>query len=155
MGIGIGTIGNSTTTTTTTGGINLHFNSVSMTGSMGTVSPTANTAAIYIGSGASALDIRNNIFANTEVATSTTQKNYAIYSNAANTAFTTINTNDYFVSNTFNAASAVPGRISNIDRLNLTDIQAGFGQNVNSITADLPCLGRRRICISVRRLLPS
>ncbi len=135
MGIAIGMAGNSTTLTTTAGGINLHFNSVSMTGSMGTGSASAVTAAIYIGSGASALDIRNNIFANTQVATSTTQKNYAIYSAAAKTKFTAIDYNDYFVSNSYNAASAILGYLSS-DRLNLAGIQAGFGQNVNSITAD-------------------
>lgn len=135
MGITIGTIGNSSTLTTVTGGVNLYFNSVSMTGSMGTNSSTAITTAIYIGSGASALDIRNNIFANTQVGRYTGQKNYAIYSAAANTAFTTINYNDYFVSNTFNAASAIPGFLTS-NRVNLAAIQAGFGQNTNSISAD-------------------
>ena len=75
MGIAIGVIGNSSTLTTTTGGINLYYNSVSMAGSMGTGSSSALTAAVYVGSGATALDIRNNIFVNTQTATSTTQKN--------------------------------------------------------------------------------
>ncbi len=136
MGIAIGTIGNSSSLTTITGGINLYFNSVNMTGSMG-ANPTALTAAIYIGSGASALDIRNNIFGNTQVGTSAGQKNYAIFSAAANTAFTTINFNDYFVSNTLNATSAIPGFLTT-DQLNLADIQTGFGQNVNSSTAGPP-----------------
>ncbi|MFN6963200.1 MAG: Calx-beta domain-containing protein [Pyrinomonadaceae bacterium] len=135
MGIAIGMIGGSTTISTTAGGINLYYNSVSMTGSMGSASTTALTTALYVGSGATALDIRNNVFANTQVATSTTQKNYAIYSAAANTAFTTINYNDYFVSNSFNAASAIPGFIGS-DRTNLSGIQSGFGQNANSIIAD-------------------
>lgn len=108
MGIAIGTFSSRPTLTTVTGGINLYFNSVSMTGSMDTLTPTAIMTAIYIGSGASALDIRNNVFANTQVASYTGQKNYSIYSAAANTAFTTINSNDYYVSNTFNAASAIP-----------------------------------------------
>ena len=43
---------------------------------MGTGSSSALTAAVYVGSGATALDIRNNIFVNTQTATSTTQKNY-------------------------------------------------------------------------------
>ena len=135
MGITIGTIGHSQTLTTITGGVNLYFNSVSMTGSVGTSSSTAITTAIYIGSGTSSLDIRNNIFANTQVGRYTTQKNYAIYSAAANTAFTAINYNDYFVSNTFNAASAIPGFLT-ADRVNLAGIQAGFGQNTNSISTD-------------------
>src|SRR5205823_3634941 len=100
----IGTIGSSSTLTTISGGVNLYFNSVSTTGSIGTASTAAITAAIYIGSGASTLDLRNNAFTNVQVGTSTTQKNYAIYSAAANTTFTTIDYNDFFVSNTFNAA---------------------------------------------------
>jgi hypothetical protein len=135
MGITIGTVGGSATLTTTTGGLNLYFNSVSMTGSMGSGSATALTAAIYVGSGASALNIRNNAFSNTQVGTSTTQKNYAIYSAAANTAFTAIDYNDYFVSNTFNAPSAIPGFIGS-DRVDLAGVQSGFGQNLNSKIVD-------------------
>jgi uncharacterized repeat protein (TIGR02543 family) len=135
MGIAIGMIGNSSTITTTAGGINLYFNSVRMTGNIGSFSTSAITTALYIGSGASALDIRNNVFANTQTGNSTTQKNYAIFSAAANTAFTTINYNDYFASNSFNAASAIPGFIGS-DRTNLAAIQTGFGQNANSIVAD-------------------
>ncbi len=135
MGIAIGTIGNSSTLTTVAGGINLYHNSVSMTGSMGTASTLNLTAAIYIGSGASALNIRNNVFANTQVGTSTTQKNYAIYSAATSAAFTTMDYNDYYVSNTFNAASAIPGFLTS-DRTNLAGIQSGFGQNTHSLTGD-------------------
>lgn len=135
MGIGIGMIGGSTTLTTTTGGIGLYFNSVSMSGSMGSGSTTATTAAMYVGSGASALDVRDNVFANTQLGTGPTQKNYAIYSAAANTAFTMMDYNVYFVSNTFNAASAIPGFIGS-DRSNLNAIQAGFGQNGSSLVVD-------------------
>ncbi len=135
MGIGIGIIGTSITLTTTTGGINLYYNSVNMTGSMGTGSTAALTTALYVGSAASALNIRNNIFVNTQVGTNAGQKNYAIYSAAAMGAFATINYNDYFVSNTFNAGSAVLGFLTS-DRTNLAGIVAGFGQNANSLNAD-------------------
>ena len=131
MGICIGC--NSSTLTTTTGGVNLLHNSVNMTGSMGTASTTALTTALYIGTGASALNVQNNIFANTQTGTNATQKNYAIYSAAANTAFTTLNYNDYFASNSFNTASAIPGFIGS-DRTNIAGIQAGFGGNVNSFS---------------------
>ena len=56
IGIAIGIVGNSTTVNTTTGKVSLYYNSISMTGSMGSGSSTAITAALYIGSGASALD---------------------------------------------------------------------------------------------------
>jgi hypothetical protein len=132
MGIALGVVGNSSTLTTTSGGINLFYNSVNMTGSMGSASASALTTALYVGSGTSALDLRDNIFTNTQTATSTTQKNYAIYSAAANTAFTNINFNDYFVSNSFNAGSAVLGFLTS-DRTNLAGIVSGFGGNANSL----------------------
>ncbi|OWY23844.1 hypothetical protein C7N43_30555, partial [Sphingobacteriales bacterium UPWRP_1] len=131
-GIWIGVIGNSSTLTNTTGGVNLYHNTVNITGSIGTASTTALTAALYVGSGASALDIRNNIFVNTQTGTSTTQRNYAIYSAAANAAFTNINYNDYFVSNSFNSGSAILGFIVS-DRTTLAALQTGFGGNVNSV----------------------
>lgn len=131
MGIGIGVIGGSTTLTTVTGGVNLYHNTVNMTGSMGAGSTAALTTALFVGSASTALDIRNNIFVNTQVATNATQKNYNIYSLAANTAFTNLNYNDYFVTNTFNAASAQLGFIGS-DRTDLTALVAGFGQNANS-----------------------
>ncbi len=133
MGIGIGVSGGGSLTTTT-GGVNFYYNTVNMTGSMGTASTTALTTALYVGSGASALNVQNNILVNTQVATSATQKNYAIYAAVANTAFTNINNNAYFVSNTFNAASAVLGFIGG-DRTDLPAIVAGFGQNASSISA--------------------
>ncbi len=133
MGIAIGIIGNSSTLTTTAGGINLYHNSINMTGSMGTGSTTALTAALYVGSGASALNIKNNIFVNTQVATSTTQKNYGIYSAAANTAFTDLNNNDYFVTNTFNAGSAVLGFLTS-DRTTIAAWRTASGQDLLSFS---------------------
>ncbi len=125
MGIALGVIGSSSTLTTTAGGINLYHNSVNMDGSIGSGSTTALTAAVYVGSGASALNIQNNIFVNTQTGTSTTQKNYGVYSAAANTAFTTMSYNDYFVSNSFNAASAVLGYLGG-DQTTLSAFNTAF-----------------------------
>ncbi len=126
MGIAIGMIGNSSTVTTTAGGINLYHNTVNMTGSMGSGSSSALTAALYVGSGASSLNVRNNIFVNTQTATSTTQKNYAVYSVAANTAFTPMSYNDIFVSNSFNAGSALLGFLSS-DQSTFSGFNTTFG----------------------------
>ncbi|KMQ66578.1 hypothetical protein ACM46_03355 [Chryseobacterium angstadtii] len=86
---------------------------------------TGTTAAMYVHANitaASALDIRNNIFANTRTA----GNRYSIYSAAANTVFGNINYNDYSTTGT------ALGFIGS-DRTTLTDIQTGFGGNANSL----------------------
>jgi len=133
MGICIGTIGGSGTLTTTAGGINLYANSVNMYGSY-SYAAACLTAALYVGTGASALDIRDNIFVNSlnnTNASGTTSKNYTVYSAVANTAYTTMNYNDYYKSGT----QGVMGYLTS-DRTDIAGMQAGFGGNVNSITGD-------------------
>ena len=132
MGIGIGVIGGSTTITTTAGGINLYNNTVNM---YGTYSYDANciTTALYIGTGASALNIKDNILVNTLNNTNTAyaSKAYSIYSAAANTAFTTIDYNDYVASGATTANTDVLGYLTS-DRSTLANIITGFGGNANS-----------------------
>jgi hypothetical protein len=133
VGIMIGSIGISSAISTISGGINLYFNSVNLSTVIDRSAPTVNMA-VHIGSGASALDIRNNIFANSSSninAGGTLSKSYGIYSGVANTAFININNNDYFVS----GAQGVLGFLTS-DRLTLSDIQTGFGQNGSSVVAD-------------------
>ncbi len=133
IGIAIGIIGNSSTLSTTTGGINLYNNSVNMNGDYSRAS-AAITTALYVGSGASALDIRNNIFVNSLNNTNGSggsSKAYAIYSAAANTAFTTLNYNNYFVS----GVQGVLGFLTS-DRTNLAGIVTGFSGNANSYNAN-------------------
>ncbi|MBK7376716.1 MAG: right-handed parallel beta-helix repeat-containing protein [Chitinophagaceae bacterium] len=82
-------------------------------------------AAINITSGVSAagaIDLRNNIFANSQ--TIGTER-YAIYSGAANTVFSNIDYNDYY-----SAGPNLGFIVSN--RATLADIQTGFGGNTNS-----------------------
>jgi hypothetical protein len=129
MGICIGTIGGSGTLTTTTGGINLFYNTVNMYGSY-SYAASCLTTSLYIGSGSSALDIRDNILVNSmnnTNASGTASKNYTIYSAAANTAFSTIDYNDYYVS----GSQGVLGLLTS-DRTDLAGIVAGFGGNANS-----------------------
>ncbi len=125
MGIGIGVAGNATTLTTVSGGVTVYHNSVSMTGSMGSGSTTAITTGLFIGSGASAVNVRNNIFSNTQTGTATTQKNYAVYSQAANTAFAAFSSNDYYVANSFNAPSAILGFLGS-DQTTLSALNLAF-----------------------------
>lgn len=72
---------------------------------------------------AGAIDLRNNIFVNSQTQAG---DRYTIYSSAANTVFSNINYNDYF------SSGANLGFIGSA-RASLTDIQTGFGGNVNSI----------------------
>jgi hypothetical protein len=131
IGIGVGVVGNSTTLSNTTGGVNIYYNSINLTGSYSRAVNSL-TAALYVGSGATALDIRDNIFANTMNNTNgsgTGSKQYAVYSAAAIGAFTTMDFNDYYVA----ATQGVLGFIGS-DRTTLAAMQTGFGQNVNSLT---------------------
>lgn len=128
-GIHLGAIGTGTTYSTVNGGVDIYFNSINLTGSYDRGSAILNFG-IYAGSGSSNIRVQNNIFANAtnnSNASGSTSKSYSIYSAAANTAFTTINNNDYFVS----GAQGVLGFLSS-DRTDLSAIQAGFGQNTNS-----------------------
>ncbi|MBK8700100.1 MAG: hypothetical protein IPN29_11450 [Saprospiraceae bacterium] len=133
MGIGIGMIGNSSTITTVAGGINIYHNSINLYGNYQGTSTTANkiTAALYVGTGATALDVRNNVFVNSMVNASAVASAYAIYSAAPNTSFTTIDFNDYFVSGTQGVLAYIGS-----NRTDLAGIIAGFGQNASSVNAD-------------------
>ncbi len=131
MGLVIGVIGNSTTLTTVAGGLKIYHNSIRMTGAIGSYSTSGITTAVYVGSGASDLDIRNNIFASTQTG-SETQKNYAVYSAVANTAFSQMNNNVYYVSGT----QGVLGYIGSTARNTLSEFKTGFGSNANSFATD-------------------
>jgi hypothetical protein len=134
VGIFIGVIGGGTAITTVAGGINLYNNTVKMHGGYSTATACL-TAALYVGYGASALDIRNNIFYNAlynyDGTFGATSKAYAIYSAAPSSAFTTINYNNYYVSGT----QGVLGYLSS-DITDLAGIVTGFAGNANSYNAD-------------------
>lgn len=107
-------------------GYGIYNNTVVLTSNQG--SAAGNPAALLVTSGvtlAGAVDVRNNIFANTQAGGST--ERYSIYSGAANTVFSNINFNDY--------TSAGPnlGFIGS-NRVDLTAVQAGFGGNANSVS---------------------
>lgn len=131
MGIGIGIVGTSSTLSTTTGGINLYFNSVFLSGNY-SYSSACITAALYVGSGASALDIRNNIFSNELNNTSnSSSKAYGVYSAAGSSAFATINYNNYFGS----LSQSVIGYFGS-DRITIADWRTSTTQDANSISAN-------------------
>jgi hypothetical protein len=131
FGIGVGIIGNSTTLTTVAGGINIYNNSINMNGDYNRATACI-TAALFVGANASALDVRNNVFVNslnnTHTPTGAGSKNYAIYSGVANTAFTNINNNNYYVSGT----QGVIGFLGSA-RTTLADLQTATAGDAGSV----------------------
>ncbi len=113
----------------TTGGINLYHNTINL--GSGTFAGSASgtlSAALYIPSAATGIDIRNNIFSTNLINSSAaTAKSYSIYSAAANSAFTAINNNNYSVSGT----QGVLGFLGSATTT-LTDLQTAFGGNTAS-----------------------
>jgi hypothetical protein len=116
----------------TTGGLNIYYNSVYMNGTFARASATLTTAILFNTATITAVNLRNNIFENTMNNTSvTTDKNYAIYSTAANTSFTNINFNDYYVT----GAEGVLGYLTS-DRTTLAAWRTATVQDVNSVNVN-------------------
>jgi hypothetical protein len=110
--------------TTGGSGYNVYFNSVNLNTNQGAAQTSA---AMFVNSTfatAGALNVRNNIFANTQ----TTGTRFAFYSLAAANVYTAIDYNDYFAQNV--------GFIGGSARTTLTDWQTGTGQDANSKAVD-------------------
>ncbi|GAA4459995.1 hypothetical protein GCM10023093_01900 [Nemorincola caseinilytica] len=117
----------------TAGGLKIWHNSINLFGARTGQTGATGSACIAIVATGGNLDIRNNVLVNTCDNTSTaTDKNYTIYSSVANTNFTNIDHNDYFVAN----ASNVLGFIGSTDRTNIAGMQAGFGGNLHSVSVN-------------------
>ena len=112
--------------------VNVYYNSVNLYGSLAGYTTATNSAALYVGATVTGQNVRNNILVNTfDNTTVATDKAYAIYSAAANTAYTDINYNDYFVSGT-------PGVLGYLgaDQTTLALWQAATGKDANSVSGD-------------------
>lgn len=106
------------------GGYKLYYNTVVMNVSQ-TVAGRPSALNITSGvTGAGGIDVRNNLFVNTQTQAG---DRYAIYAGAASSVFSTINYNNFYSSGTN------LGYIGGAAKATLTDIQAGFGGNVNSL----------------------
>jgi len=106
-----------------------------MTGSLlSTVYPGAYSACISLNPGITLLDIRDNILKNSmqPVSGSPADFTYAIYSASANTAFSTINYNDYWV----DGIGANIGYINSAKQATLAAWQTATGQDANSVNVD-------------------
>lgn len=106
------------------GGYKVYYNTVVMDVSQ-TVAGRPSALNITSGvTGAGGIDVRNNLFVNTQTQTG---DRYAIYAGAASTVFSTINYNNFYSSGTN------LGYIGGAAKATLADIQSGFGGNVNSL----------------------
>ena len=117
-------------------GYKLYHNSVNMNANQG----SGTTAALNVAAGvtaAGALDVQNNIFANTQTSGAT---RYAVYSAAPASVFTPINYNDYFAANV--------GFIGGSARVTLGDWQAATTQDANSLAVDPLFVGPTNLHIS-------
>lgn len=109
-------------------GYNIDYNSVHMNTDQTVAGNPAAFNVLAAVSTAGAINLRNNVFANTQTATSGTDR-FAIYSGAANTVFGTINNNDYY------ATSGLIGFLGS-NRATLANWQSATGQDANSLAVD-------------------
>jgi len=119
-----------------TGGVKIYNNSVNMFGSYAGTATTATVSAALMVNGTThtGLDIRNNSFANTfDNSAATTDKSYAIYTSTANTMFTSINYNNYYVSG---STPGVLGAINAVDATTLGALATASGGDANSVAAN-------------------
>ena len=117
------------------GNCQIWFNSISMTGAyLSTTIAGAYSACLSINPGITALDIRNNIFRNSMQALSGTPADftYAVFCNSANTAFTTINNNDYWD----DGLGPNIGYIGSANQATLAAWQTATGQDAASVNVD-------------------
>lgn len=108
----------------TAGGYKIYHNSINLnTDQTSGTTAAINVLAAVVAPGA--IDLRNNILANTQTAGAT---RFAVFSAAPISVFSSINYNDYFAPNV--------GSIGGTARVTLADWQAATAQDANSISAD-------------------
>jgi len=107
-------------------GYDIYFNSVSMNTNQVDPGYPAAINVLSTVTAVGAINLRDNIFSNSQTAGS---ERYAIYSGAASTVFAAIDNNDYYTT------GPNLGYIGS-NRADLAAIQAGFGGNINSISSD-------------------
>lgn len=114
------------------GNILIYHNSIWLTGAILRPANIGVSACLSIFSGITNLDIRDNIFKNSQtLASGTTGRTYAVYCASANTAFTSIDNNDYFV----NGVNPFIGFLGS-NRATLAAWKTATGQDVNSLNID-------------------
>ena len=114
------------------GGYNIFHNSVNLSDDRSSTASVDIHGAMYVAAGVTDIDLRNNVLVSTAAAGNVSGKTYALYSLAVDTAYSTINYNDYWAAGT----NRFVGFIAATDQSTIADMQAGFGDNLNSIVSD-------------------
>jgi hypothetical protein len=118
----------------TTGGLNIYFNSVCLSGTYYKSSVTLTAAILFSTSTISNINARNNVFRNNSVnyyGPSGTY-NYAIYSGTSNSNFTNINYNDYRSDGSYQNMLGFLGS----NKSTIADWRSATGKDVNSFSSD-------------------
>ena len=113
--------------------VKIYHNTINLYGQINKSTATADaSAAIFVWSSASQIDIRNNILTNSLENVTGVSKAYGIYTPAASSVFTAIDYNDYYIT----GREAVFAYFGSADVLTLADWQTATGKDANSIASD-------------------
>jgi hypothetical protein len=114
------------------GGLKLYNNSINLFGVHPGLTGACGAASLLVNSASSGLDIRNNVLVNSyENSSSTTESSFAFNSTAANSVYSNIDFNDYYVSGT----SGVLGFLGTA-QTTLALLKTATGQDVSSINVN-------------------
>jgi hypothetical protein len=113
--------------------LKVYYNSISINApnTINTTESTCAFAVISAAAGVTNLDVRNNIFSNTQTAPGGADKRYAIYLAGTIAAIGSINNNVYYSSGT-GAGSFILGNFNGVDKATLSAWQASTGQDGSS-----------------------
>jgi hypothetical protein len=113
------------------GNYQILFNSFNITGATLSATRACYSSCISIEPGITGLDIRDNVFKNSNTSTFASAYTYGIYSSSPAAAFATMNYNDYYM----NGTNPNTGYLSG-NRATLANWQAITGKDINSIALD-------------------
>ena len=120
----------------TQAGFALYHNSVSLAGTASATASTLVSAALYVDANTTQATVEDNIFVNTILsATASGPKAYALYSAAANTAYTAggLNYNDYYVGS---SSQGYTGAVNSADAQTLPAFRTASGQDASSLSGN-------------------
>ena len=138
-----------------TGGLNIYYNSVYMSGTLTRNTSTLTAAILFYSNTITSVDLRDNIFQNSmNNSANTTAKNYAIYSSSTSSAFTNINYNDYYVSGTQGVLGSMMVSSTQTDETGLVEWRGGTGKDANSVSGDPKFISTSNLHIDPNAVIP-